>query len=75
MFVHSPELAQDVMKVLSGIRSNGTYHLRLAPDGEDLQWVAVENGSDVVYDKEPEVGLGTRLEIFFLSPFISQSLL
>ena len=75
MFVHSSELAQDVMKVLSGILSNGTYHLRLAPDGDDLQWVAVENGADVVYDSEPEVGLGTRLEIFFLAPFISQSLL
>ncbi len=75
MFVHSPELAQDVIKVLAGIRSNGTYHLRLRPDGKDLQWVAVENGTEVVYDSEPEVGLGTRLEIFFLAPFISQSLL
>jgi putative cardiolipin synthase len=75
MFVHSPELARDVTKVLSEIRSNGTYHLRLGPGEEDLQWVAVENGSEVVYDSEPEVGLGTRLEIFFLAPFISQSLL
>ena len=75
MFVRSPELAQDVTKVLGEIRSNGTYHLRLTPDGEDLQWVARENGAEVVYDSEPEVGLGTRLEIFFLAPFISQSLL
>jgi putative cardiolipin synthase len=75
MFVHSRELAQDVTRVLSEIRSNGTYHLRLGPDGEALQWVAVENGTEVVYDSEPEVGLGTRLEIFFLAPFISQGLL
>lgn len=75
MFVHSPELAQDVVKILSEIRSNGTYHLRLRPNGEDLQWVAIENGSETVYDSEPEIGLGTRLEIFFLAPFISQSLL
>ena len=59
MFVHSPELAQDVTKVLAGIRSNGTYRLRIAPTA------TICNGSPRRMDPRssttasPRSGLGT----------------
>jgi len=75
MFVHSPELSQEVISLLNGIQSNGTYRLRLASDGKSLEWTEMENGTEVTYKSEPEVSFGTRLEMLFLAPFISEKML
>ena len=75
MLVESPELAEDVLKLKELMRSVGSYRLRLAQDGEHVQWIGVEDGKEVIYDDEPGESFGTRLEIRLLSPFISESLL
>ncbi|HEX8955735.1 MAG TPA: phospholipase D family protein [Burkholderiaceae bacterium] len=75
MLVESPELAEDVLRLKSLVESVGSFHLRLAPDDGHVQWVGTDEGKDTVYDDEPGVGLGTQLEVWFLSPFISENLL
>jgi putative cardiolipin synthase len=75
MLVESPELAEDVLRLKTYVESVGSFHLRLSPDGEHVQWVGNEDGKETVYDEDPGVDLGTRLEVWFLSPFISESLL
>ncbi|AMM18730.1 hypothetical protein AX768_31325 (plasmid) [Burkholderia sp. PAMC 28687] len=75
MFVHSKQLALQVMSLFNGIKSSGTYHLSLASDGKSLEWTAMENGNEVIYKSEPDVSFGTRLKIFFLAPFVSQQML
>jgi putative cardiolipin synthase len=63
------------LKLKELMRSVGSYRLRLAQDGEHVQWIGVEDGKEVIYDDEPGERFGTRLEIRLLSPFISESLL
>jgi putative cardiolipin synthase len=75
MFVHSPQLSQEVISLLNGIQSSGTYRLRLASDGKSLEWVTMENGTEVTYESEPEVTFGTRLKMWFLAPFVSERML
>jgi putative cardiolipin synthase len=75
MLVESPELAEDVLRLKNYVESVGSFHLRLAPDGEHVQWIGADDGKETVYDDDPGVDLGTRLQVWFLSPFISESLL
>jgi putative cardiolipin synthase len=73
--VRSPELAQVVLRLIQGVESAGTYHLRMKPGTSNIQWVAIADGQEVIYDDEPEVGLSTRLKAIFIAPFISEGLL
>ncbi len=75
MLVESRELAEDVLRLKDYVRSVGSFRLRMAPDNDHVQWIGSEDGKETVYDDEPGVDLGTKLEIWFLSPFISESLL
>lgn len=75
VLVDSPELAEDVINLITQLRSLGSYQLRLSPEHERLQWVERYNGNESVHDDEPGVDLGTWLKIFFVSPFVSEGLL
>jgi cardiolipin synthase C len=73
--VSSPELAKIVLRLIQGVESAGTYHLRLKPGTSNIQWQAIADGREVIYDDEPEVGWSTRLKAIFIAPFISEGLL
>ena len=38
LFIHSPTLAQQVLKLVDVIKQQGSYQVRLAPNGQDVQW-------------------------------------
>ncbi|MEJ8821260.1 phospholipase D family protein [Variovorax humicola] len=75
MLVYSPELAEEVLQLAGRVRDTGSYRLRLVEPGDRVQWIGVENGVEKVYDSEPGVSVGTRLQLLLLFPFISESLL
>lgn len=75
MLIESPELAEDVLRLKDLVKSVGSFQLRLAPESNKVQWVGSEDDKETVYEDEPGVGIGTRLEVWLLSPFISESLL
>jgi putative cardiolipin synthase len=75
LLVDSPELAEAVLGLAERVRSVGSYRLRLDPSGEHVQWVGSVGGVEKVYDSDPEVDLGTRLQLMLLFPFVSESLL
>jgi len=75
MLVYSPELAEQVLTLADRVRDTGSYRLRLKQPGDRVQWIGVENGVEKVYDSEPGVGWGTRLQLLLLFPFVSESLL
>lgn len=68
LIIDSPELA-DQMAARTDRASS--YALRLAPDGA-IEWVASENGEDVVFKDEPEAGILTRIEVKLLAPFVPE---
>jgi putative cardiolipin synthase len=75
MLVKSPELAEDVLTLAARLRDSGSYRLRLAQPGDRLQWVGMERGTMKVYDTEPDVDFATRLQLWLVFPFVSESLL
>lgn len=75
MLVDSPELAEKVLSLAERVKAVGSYRLRLNESGEHLQWVSTFNGAEQVLDAEPGVSFGTRLQLLFLSPLVSESLL
>lgn len=75
LFIDSPDLARNLTDLIEGARNMGSYHLRLAQPGDRLQWVGTAGGVQTVHDDEPEVGLGTRLQLRLLFPFVSEDLL
>jgi len=76
LFVESPELAADVTSLVDELRSVGTYRMRLGgASGSDVQWVDDEPDGEKVFEAEPEISLGTLLEVWLFSPFIEEDLL
>jgi putative cardiolipin synthase len=76
LFVDSPELAADVTSLIDELRSVGTYRMRLGgASGRDVQWVDDQPDGEKVFEAEPEIGVGTLLEVWLFSPFIEEDLL
>ena len=77
--VHSPELAAQILAWFNSRERNdvrGAYQVRLRPDGQGLQWVALlGEGRSEVLDEDPEFQPWERLRLWFLSLFVPESLL
>ena len=75
LIVDSPELADAVLQLAHLVRDLGSYRLQLDPSGQHVQWVGRFDGVLTVLDHEPDVGWGTRLQLWLLTPLISENLL
>jgi cardiolipin synthase C len=75
LLIDSPEFAVQIGDLVATIRSAGSYHVRLSPATDDLEWVTYENGAESVSSEEPEVDAITRLKVLLLAPFVAESLL
>jgi phosphatidylserine/phosphatidylglycerophosphate/cardiolipin synthase-like enzyme len=74
--VDSPELAKELARQFEGlVQPEYSYHLSLnKPDG-DLVWISEENGREVRYTRDPEVGFWRRFSTWFLSIFAPEYML
>jgi putative cardiolipin synthase len=68
--IESPELARQILQLMSDEVT--AYKLRLAADGESLEWVYVQDGRETVFTDEPEASLGRRIEFRVLGPFVPE---
>ena len=75
LFVVSPALAQQVLKLIDVIKSQGAYRVRLAADGETLQWTTVGAGQTEVLVEEPETDFWSRVMLEMLSVLVPEDLL
>ena len=75
LFAECPELAREIIRVLEISRNKSSYRVRFAPDHRGLEWLATEEGGEVVLSAEPEVGLWMRLKNLLLGPFVPEQLL
>jgi putative cardiolipin synthase len=75
LFIQSPQLAQQMLKLVNVIRQQGAYHVILASNGEDLVWTTTgPGGSDDVVD-EPETDAWSRIMLELLSAIAPEGLL
>jgi putative cardiolipin synthase len=75
LFIDSPVLAQQMLKLVDVIKSQGAYHVRLAPDGQGLQWTVAGAGGKEELVEEPETDIWTRMMLELLSVIAPEDLL
>lgn len=76
LFVRSPELAQQVLKLMDVLKQQGAYRLALDARGS-LEWLGSDEdtGQPVRLTQEPDSGLWERLMLELLAPLTPESLL
>lgn len=79
LLIHSPVFAERTLRFFNATRERDVrhvYQVKLKPDGTGLQWVALKGeGRADLLDEEPDVDYLQRLQLWLLSPFVSEDLL
>ena len=76
LLIDSPTLSAQIYGLVANDRSESVYRLRLAADGETVEWVVTaRDGSERVLTDEPHNSWLLRLKMFLLEPFASEDLL
>jgi putative cardiolipin synthase len=76
IIVESPGLADELARQFEGLlQPVYSYRLSLDKADEDLVWTSEENGREVRYTRDPDVGFWRRFSTWFLSFFAPESLL
>jgi len=75
MFVDSPQLARELLRVINITKLQSAYRLRLQPDGPGIQWLANDGEKEVVLGVEPESTALLRLHNIIFGLFIPEQLL
>ena len=70
VLIESRELATEVLGLVDAERTS--YRVRLAADGESLEWVYLHDGQEAVWTDEPEASLARRVQVRFLWPFVPE---
>ena len=70
-----PELAREVIRVITISKLKSSYQVRRGLNGQSLEWVATEDQGDVVFTSEPEVTPFMRFKSKLFSPFVPEQLL
>jgi putative cardiolipin synthase len=74
LIVFSPEMAQQVVKLVDALKQQGAYRLRLGEHGRGLEWLDESDGRAVLHE-EPDSGFWNRLLLELLAPLTPESLL
>lgn len=75
LFIHSPEMSRQVLKLTNVLKQQGTYRLRLAADGESIEWKSEDPGSNTVLSQEPDSGFWNRMMLNLIAPMVPEGLL
>jgi putative cardiolipin synthase len=74
LFIDSPELARELLRVIVISRLQSAWRVRLNDAGA-LEWLTTEDGTEVVLSEEPEASFWMRFNNSLLSPFVPEQLL
>ncbi len=75
LFIDSPQLAREVLRLMDLDKLQASYRVVLRPDGGGLRWLAADDEGEVSFDAEPDASLGTRFWLELLAPFAPEELL
>ena len=76
LFIHSAELAQELLRLMEFVKLDGSYQLRLASDGSRrVEWVIRSPDGEEVLTSEPETTPWRQLLLNVLTPFTPEDLL
>jgi cardiolipin synthase C len=75
MFIESPALAKELLRVINISKLDSAYRLRLDPQSGSLQWLTVEDDKEVILGVEPESSFWLRVHNMLLGWFVPEQLL
>ena len=75
IFVDSPQLAREVLRLMDLDKLQASWRVVLGPDGRSLRWLAQDDEGEVVLDREPEADWWTRFWLNLLAPLAPEELL
>jgi putative cardiolipin synthase len=75
MFIDSPALAKELLRVINIAKLESAYQVRFAPKSHDLQWLTIQDDKEMVLTVEPESTFWLRLHNMLLGWFVSDQLL
>jgi putative cardiolipin synthase len=74
IFVDSPALAKELLRIINISKLQSAYRVRLDDHG-NLQWLSMDEDNERVLTEEPETTLWLRLHNMLVSPFVPEQLL
>lgn len=74
LLIDSPELTAELFTLLKGDNDASSWRLRLSTSGA-LEWVAVDDGVEVVHANEPDTNLLLQFGLWLISPLAPEELL
>ena len=75
IFVDSPELARELLRVIKLSTLQGAYRLRLQENGPGIEWLAADEDSETVTNVEPESTPWLRLHNIIFGILVPEELL
>jgi cardiolipin synthase C len=75
MFIDSPQIAAQMLKLVDTIRQQGSYRVVLAEDGKTMKWITIGAGGKEEFVEEPEADAWTRIMLEVLSVLVPEGLL
>ena len=74
IFVESPQLAKELLRIVNISKLQSAYRLRLDSHG-NLEWLSMDEDNEMVLTDEPETSFWLRLHNMLVSPFVPEQLL
>jgi len=74
IFVESPELAKELLRVVNISKLQSAYRVQLDRNG-NLQWLSMDDDKEMILTEEPEASPWLRLHNLLVSPFVPEQLL
>jgi putative cardiolipin synthase len=75
MFIESPALAKEMLRVINISKLEGAYRLQLDPKTSQLEWLTIEEDKETVLQAEPESTFWLRVHNMLLGWFVPEQLL
>ncbi|MDQ6629570.1 MAG: phospholipase D-like domain-containing protein, partial [Pseudomonadota bacterium] len=75
MFIESPALAKELLRVINISKLESAYRVRFAPKSTALQWLTIVDDKETVLTVEPESSFWMRVHNQLLGWFVSDQLL
>ena len=75
LFIDSPQLAREVLRLMDLDKLQSSYRVRLRPGTDEVQWIGLNDDGEFVLDEEPDVDGWTQFWQRLLAPLAPEQLL
>ena len=75
IFIDSPPLAREMLRLMDLDKYQAAYKLRLQPDTDNIQWLTLNDDGEVVHDSEPDADPWLLFWLGILAPLAPEELL